>query len=206
MTTPIVEVYYDELTYEMLKEEIYSEQIQVSTNRPSSPLQRLTQDIFGLLALYGLTFVVCDLLRTMKTGNWTSLVWMFIGPWKSLTGAPLITKLAEKLGYTGQYTPEVIRCRNAYDDAALQCQVDNVFDHRALTECMDAAMATQQSCIAATEEYQDCVYTMTDREGYNEKYGDQWGILTSQNQPDPEEHCMNNLLSTYGAITIGDEQ
>lgn len=195
---PIVEVYYDELTYEMLKEEMYSEQIQVNTNRPQSALQRLTTDVFGLAALYAITFLACDILRTLKDGEWTSIVWMVIGPWKALTGAPLISRLLNNLGYAG-HSKDVVKCRSEYEDAVLECQKQNVFRPLELQNCCDAAMSTQQSCIADTEEYQECVYKTTDALGYIEKYAPGVTIHGTQSLS-PEEHCMDDMQSTYGII------
>lgn len=85
---------YDKLTYELLLDENKQDQLNVQPkNKPNGPVDRLLSDVFGLVFLYAGTFFLCDLYRTWKTGRWTSLMWMFLGPWNAMTGAPLLHRI-----------------------------------------------------------------------------------------------------------------
>lgn len=187
-TVPIIEVDYDQLTYEMLKKEYDESYVQVETNKPSGPVNRLFSDLFGLLLLYAGTFVVCDLIRLWHTGDWTHIWWMFLGPWTKITGSPLIHELASMLGYTGEYSPAVARCHEKFHEQYLECGL-HPFD--GMMECSQKATDDQEACIKNTSEYSDCV------QRYNDAYGyvtSQPGIMGNQDPVSAEDHCLGDLM------------
>lgn len=179
---PIIEVDYDELTYELLKKEYDEQYVQVQRNTPNGPLQRILIDVFGLAVVYAFTFVVCDLIRTFKTGQWTRLIWMVLGPYMKITSAPLIHKIAHFLGLDGDFSPQVTRCRDNYENAWVKCGLHPAPSQ--YRDCMAQADADEQSCIAATSEYQQCVDNYNEVLDQNPLLG---GVQTA------EDHCMDEL-------------
>lgn len=163
-SAPIVEVDYDQLTYELLLEAEKKSELHVETNRASSPMERIFSDVFGLLGLYIITFLVCDLLRTLKTGNWSSLMWIVLGPYKYVTGAPMITKIAEKM--IDKRGDPVSHCQTLRDDAKSACKEGSFLlpgpfhvgtggdDY---DECMQKADDAYADCIEGTPQYSQCV-------------------------------------------------
>ncbi len=106
---PIIDVYIEDMIYE----ELVKDQLKIDTNRPTSPINRVVTDVLGFGLVYAGTFLVCDIIRTLKTGEWTRLYWMFLGPWNYITGTPLIRRFHDQFGRktTAQ------DCTEAYLDA-----------------------------------------------------------------------------------------
>lgn len=77
-----------EKIYKVLEKELKEEQ------KPDSIIGRFVVDGFGLIVLYVLLFVVCDLTRSMLTdGPFFGLKWLFFGPYYFFTKAPLMTRI-----------------------------------------------------------------------------------------------------------------
>lgn len=164
-SAPIVDVNYDQLTYELLLEEQKEEtrDDNINPSKATTPMQRVFSDIFGLAFLYIGTFLFCNLLRTIKTGHWTRLVWMFMGPYKMLTGAPLFTKWAEN--WIDKHGDPVANCKSKYDSNVTQCTTGSFLlpgpfhlgtggdDY---DECMAQAQTNYNSCLEQTPAYADC--------------------------------------------------
>lgn len=144
---------YDKLTFELLMDETKQNQLKVETNRPNGPVDRLLSDVLGLIVLYATTFLFCDLYRTWKTGRWTSLVWMFLGPWNALTGAPLLHKISSVFDSHGKGT--IQNCENSYSVALKKCDLE-VLDHQSASQCRAQAQRDYQNCYMATPEFQEC--------------------------------------------------
>lgn len=83
---PYVIVYNPELTYQdihrkQLETEIEKNKL-VTKNKPTyTGIQRILVDIIGPIIIYAGTYIICDMLNTISTGNWTSLIRMFTGLW-----------------------------------------------------------------------------------------------------------------------------
>lgn len=80
-------------TYEYLIEEQVKEYKQTQ-KKPSSPLNRIMKNVFGIIFVYVITFVICDVLLSIFRGEWKKLYWIILGPINYITGAPLITRIA----------------------------------------------------------------------------------------------------------------
>lgn len=184
---PVIEVDYDELTYELLRKEYVQDYYQVERNTPSGPIQRILMDVVGLGIIYAFTFVVCDVIKTFKTGQWTRLVWMILGPYLKLTKAPLVHKIAHFLGLDGQFSPEVTRCRDNFESAVVSCGLHPVPPSQ-FRACMAQADADEASCIEATPEYQQCV------DNYNQilQGAGNNPVVTGSSQS-AEDHCLDEL-------------
>lgn len=184
---PIIEVNYDELTYELLKKEYDEQYVQVERNTPNGPVQRILIDVFGLAVVYAFTFVVCDLIRTFKTGQWTRLLWMVLGPYLKFTKAPIIHKIAHFLGLDGDFSPQVTRCRDNYESDVVSCGLHPVPPSQ-FRACMVEAQSNEADCIEATPEYQQCV------DDYNAAIQGATGspIVTGSSQT-AEDHCLDEL-------------
>lgn len=92
---PIVTVYRNEQSYEMLSQLYEDSQKDYSVNRPSSPLQRVLTDVLGFVLLNAVTFVLTDLMRGAFTGERPGLWWFWYGPWYFITGAPLMNNIVD---------------------------------------------------------------------------------------------------------------
>lgn len=162
---PLVEINYDELTYELLLEESKEQDREESYNprKPQSLVQRLIMDSLGLFLLYIGTYVVCDLLKTLATGNWSRLIWAFLGPWDYVTGMPLYHKI--KNAY--QESPAK-RCDFKYYEQAVKCSLTNLpWD---ADDCYAAANRRRTECIEQTDEYQTCASEMEELAAYWNKH------------------------------------
>jgi len=74
--------------YKVLEKEFKEEK------KPDSILGRLVIDGLGVVALYVLLFVLCDLTRSALTdGPYFGLKWLFFGPYYFFTKAPLMTRI-----------------------------------------------------------------------------------------------------------------
>lgn len=83
---PYIIVYNPELTYSAIHRRQMETKIEkqniAQKNKPTyTTIQRLLVDIVGPIIIYAGTFIVCDMLNTISTGNWTSLTRMFTGLW-----------------------------------------------------------------------------------------------------------------------------
>ena len=151
-SAPIIEVSYDQLTYEELVKAQNQDPYTINTSRPQTPLQRITKDMVGLMFLYAGTFVICDILRKSATGDWTRLYWMFLGPWNYVTGMPVYNAIKSRL--TGK---AVAKCNDKYRLAMGKCATTNQFKPWQMQDCLDAAEVDRQACIESTREYSACV-------------------------------------------------
>jgi len=159
---PVVEVNYDELTYELLLKEYKQDQLDehVNFNKPQSILGRVAQDSIGAILLYIGTFVVCDLINMAYTGRWTRLRWMVLGPYNYITGAPLLHNITHIFDNIDDNTsPAVSHCENQYDIASKACWVDDGIFTGFLEkkECQDQVDADYNACIQATPDYRNCI-------------------------------------------------
>lgn len=114
---PYVDVYMDEIIYEDLQEYKYDNYVTKDANKPDSILGRVMTDLLGLTVVYAATFIVCDVVRTMSTGQWTRWYWMFLGPWNFVTGTPGAKKLHELFGWNVTTTD----CDKGYYDGIDDC-------------------------------------------------------------------------------------
>lgn len=83
---PYVIVYNPELTYQDIHRKQLETEIEknnlVTRNKPEyTGIQRILVDIIGPIIVYAGTYIICDMLNTISTGNWTSLTRMFTGLW-----------------------------------------------------------------------------------------------------------------------------
>ena len=160
---PVVEVNYEELTYELLLEESKEDDFTVNTRKPDTFIQRIFTDLFGSLFLYMGTYVICDFMKTVKTGKWSRLVWAFLGPWNALTGMPLIHKLAQV-----KEDRPVKKCDRDYYEAATKCAFTNLpWD---ADDCIAQAEAERTRCIKNTDKYDECLDTVAAVNEYFQKY------------------------------------
>lgn len=148
---------YDKLTYQMLLQEDKKNQLKVQDNSPNGIIDRVLSDVLGLVVLYAGTFIMCDLYRTWRTGRWTQIVWMFIGPWNALTGAPLLHKISDLFDShgAGSGKPGIRRCEDAYTLALKKCDVDVILGG-SHGECQAAAQRNYQNCYTSSSEFADC--------------------------------------------------
>ena len=167
-------VNYDKLTYELLLDEEKADQFTVTKSTPQGPVDRLLTDVLGLAIIYAGTFILCDLFRTFKKGRWTSLAWMFLGPWNALTGAPLLHRISHLFDKVDDRSFAINRCQSKYETAQKKCSVqyylgilDSVlgsgWDNRdEYDSCMTTAEMDYQTCIKATPDYKECTQDLGD--------------------------------------------
>ncbi len=117
---PVVYVYEGDETYDSMYEEreSFSEVTTKSERQHKSPLQRIISDCLGAVFIYFGTFILCDLIRTVREGQWTPLYWSIWGPYRYLTGAPLITRILRNR--------EPKTCQDKYDDYLKDCKNDEI--------------------------------------------------------------------------------
>lgn len=194
---PIVDVNYDQLTYELLRKEYIEEQVDDKqqrrrSRRPSGPVNRILTDVLGLFFMYAVTFVICDMIQVMVTGKWTRLEWIILGPWNYVTGMPIGHWIADELGWTeGTYSTAVNRCRSKAEEAQAECVVSNLLSPFDYNECIDAAIADEEDCIAKTDEYQECMVP----------YGGPTAPVINKNNDylgTAAEYCMDQLMYEIG--------
>lgn len=96
---PVVYVYDEDETYDSMFEQrqSFSEVTTKSTRERKSPLERIISDCLAAVFIYFGTFILCDFIRTVREGQWTPLYWSIWGPYKYLTGAPLITRIIKRM-------------------------------------------------------------------------------------------------------------
>ena len=189
---PIITVWDDQTTYDKFEAEVrkYSIHRDISENRPQSPLDRLLTNTLALSVIYGCTFIVCDALRSLVTGDWTSLVWMILGPWDYITGIPIMTKVGEMLGWDDDYSPAVNRCHKKFENAQKECFFGSIADPLVYGDCIQNALDEETSCIQSTDEYSDCV-------ARQQAYIDQLSsnpLLGYNSTETAQEHCLNDLV------------
>lgn len=152
---------YDKLTYELLLDTEKKNQIQVKQNKPQSLIGRAFADVFGLFVLYGVTFILCDLYNTFSTGKWTSLAWMFLGPWNALTGAPLLHKITKVFDKVDSNSRAVNRCNSKYQTTQKECSLGRLDfgwdDQKEYDDCMNSARDSYKSCMENTPDYKECI-------------------------------------------------
>lgn len=153
-SAPYVNVDMQEETYEMLVEMQKKQALTIDTNKPDSLLQRGLSDFYGLILLYFGTFVVCDVLRTLYSGEWTRVIWSVLGPWNAATGAPLISKLAKFLG--DKFGDPVQRCQDSYSAKIADCRLTNGTATQAYHDCVQQAETELNSCLENTPQYSQC--------------------------------------------------
>ena len=189
---PIITVWDDQTTYEKFEAEVrkYSLQRDISENRPQGPLDRLLTDTLALSVIYGCTFIVCDALRSLVTGDWTSLIWMLLGPWDYLTGMPILSHVAEMLGWDDSYSPAVNRCHKKFETAQKECFAGSIANPLAYGDCIQAALDQETSCIQGTDEYAECVVT---QQAYIDQIESNPLVGTSSTLS-AEQHCLNDLV------------
>jgi len=74
--------------YNVLEKELKQEK------KPNSIVGRVAVDTFGILVLYFLLFILCDLTRaTLTDGSFFGFKWIFWGPYYFFTKAPLMTRI-----------------------------------------------------------------------------------------------------------------
>lgn len=192
---------YDKLTFELLMDETKQNQLKVETNRPNGPVDRLLSDVLGLIVLYATTFLFCDLYRTWKTGRWTSLVWMFLGPWNALTGAPLLHKLTKLFDHVDEKSRAVNRCDSKYQSAKNLCGAKNApilfgSSNEEYDECMSDASNAHTACIESTPDFKECMDNAESKNQYCLTYTD--GTVTCvpmYSQNELEIQCINTVSS-----------
>lgn len=66
------------------------------SQRPSSIIGRVFDDIFGVVGLYLMLFILCDFSRVIvQGGDFFGMKYLFWGPYYYLTSAPLMTRIWE---------------------------------------------------------------------------------------------------------------
>ena len=146
---------YDKLTYELLLDEEKANKFTVTKTKPMGPVDRLLTDVLGMAIIYAGTFILCDLFRTFKKGRWTSLAWMFLGPWNAITGAPLLHKITKVFDSVDSQSYAVSRCQSKYDTAQKVCRAKFPFDG-SLDDCLYSAEVNYQTCMENTPDFQQC--------------------------------------------------
>lgn len=74
----------------ILNKELYQ------SNRPSSIINRVFTDVFGVLGLYLMLFILSDFTRVILAGDSLhGIKWLFWGPYYYITDAPLLTRVWE---------------------------------------------------------------------------------------------------------------
>lgn len=135
---PVVYVYETDETYDsMYNELLVLDKMMRKNNKIAdrkSPLERLISDILGGVFIYFGTFILCDLIRTFREGEWTPLYWSIWGPYRYLTGAPLIKKII------GRYRDnhDTLTCKQGYDALSTQCSLyDKAYDSGSADSVVD---------------------------------------------------------------------
>lgn len=153
-------VNYDKLTYELLLDEEKADKFTVTKSTPQGPVDRLLTDVLGMAIIYAGTFILCDLFRTFKKGRWTSLAWMFLGPWNALTGAPLLHKITRLFDKVDGKSYAVNRCQSKYETAQKECSLGRLDfgwdDKDEYYSCMTTAEMDYQACMEGTPDFQQC--------------------------------------------------
>lgn len=76
-------------------DKVMNEEYQQS-QRPSGIVGRIFTDVFGVLGLYLMLFILSDFTRVILTGgSLFGIKWLFWGPYYFFTGAPLLTRIWE---------------------------------------------------------------------------------------------------------------
>lgn len=201
---PIIDVGYEELTYRMLQEEMNSEKLTFTPNRPQSFVQRFFMDLFGGLLLYGGTFIVCDLLRAACTGEWTRLEWMFLGPWNYITGSPLLHRLTRVFDSHSNPDRALDRCEREYNIAQAKCDSEYFLDGFANGgQCRAAAQQQYQQCYTSSPECAACEqsYLTENNWGGTQCFDDPYvpggqycmSMPPPPSQQEAELHCLGEL-------------
>lgn len=189
---PIIDVGYEELTYQMLEKEMRSEKLQFNPNRPQGVIQRVFMDFFGSVLIYAACFVVCDAMRTMKTGNWTNMYWMFLGPWNALTGAPLLHKITHIFDAHQNHSRQLTHCENAYNAKLDKCDLQSVLDGFAAgRDCRTEANMDYFNCYLQSGECQSCIQTTESETPWGKQVCrsfDDAGITSCGNELPPNFH------------------
>lgn len=162
----------DEMIYENIIKEEYKNQINFQPNKPSSPLSRAFSDLLGAGLIYAGTFLICDIVRTLKTGSWTGLYWMILGPWNYITGSPIITRIHETFGRT----TTVQDCQDNYNQQVYEATwnrrgeqpvpdsditgavIDAVGDYKSCMESTRSGFPGEGCYTDAVANYNDCVF------------------------------------------------
>lgn len=151
---------YDKLTYELLLDEEKANKFTVTKTKPMGPVDRLLTDVLGMAIIYAGTFILCDLFRTFKKGRWTSLAWMFLGPWNAITGAPLLHKITKVFDSVDSRSYAVSRCQSKYETAQKECSLGRLDlgwdDRKDYDDCMYSAEVNYQTCMENTPDFQQC--------------------------------------------------
>lgn len=148
----LVEVSYDELTYEALQKQARLDKFTYAPNRPKGIVSRVAVDIFGGVLLYAATFVICDVMRALSTGHWTKVYFMFLGPWNALTGAPLLHRFTQVFDTRGPGT--IQHCEDQYSVALKKCDLEYLSGEGG--QCHADATAQYQNCYETSPECQQC--------------------------------------------------
>ena len=186
-------VNYDKLTYELLLDEEKQSELKVSRNTPNGPIDRLLSDVLGLAIIYAGTFILCDLFRTFKKGRWTSLAWMFLGPWNTITGAPILHRISDLFGAVDSRSYAVSRCQSKYATAQKECSVGILDlgwwdDVKEFDDCMYSAEVNYQTCMENTPDFQQCQRQAED------SVSDGWGTYCDE-QGDDNPTCYHILAT-----------
>lgn len=114
---PVIYVYESDDTYDSMYKErqSLSEVTTKSERRHKTPLGRIISDLLGGMFIYFGTFILCDLIRTVREGQWTPLYWSIWGPWRYVTGAPLVHWVKQHIGR------DPISCQEGYDAMYQDC-------------------------------------------------------------------------------------
>lgn len=123
---PVVYVYeaddtYDSMFNQLLVLDKMMKKNQKKEDRKESPLERTLNDIFAAMFIYFGTFILCDLIRTFREGEWTPLYWSIWGPWKYISGAPLIKKIIKR--YRDNH--DRISCQDGFNAIQDSCDFYN---------------------------------------------------------------------------------
>lgn len=66
------------------------------SNRPSGIVNRIFADVFGVIGLYLMLFILADFTRVvLMGGSFFGIKWLFWGPYYFITKAPLLTRIWE---------------------------------------------------------------------------------------------------------------
>ena len=66
------------------------------SKRPDSIINRVFVDVFGVVGLYLMLFILSDITRSVLTGSkFLGIKWLFWGPYYYITDAPLLTRVWE---------------------------------------------------------------------------------------------------------------
>lgn len=132
--------YLDEIDQELADIDKTNNKEYYQSNRPSGIVNRIFVDVFGVIGLYLMLFILSDFTRVVLTGGkFFGIKWLFWGPYYYITDAPLLTRvweskkflkdLAEVKGDVDFAWPENNSCSQIGDTYKSNCNSESPHNH-----------------------------------------------------------------------------